>query len=145
MAKMTGDDPFRALAEMSVGDSEVERLLESVSEFKEVHGREGLNALINIWERMLGISERRAAFRVAEGESVPSEKTGTALKRNLEFELYVSDEFPTDGCQCIGRVQGDGRAQIVHSRECPDADLAALRKQLEAHPAAADTNWCINV
>ena len=60
-------------------------------------------------------------------------------KQGLEFELHVSEELPLDGTHCVGRVQG-GRGLIVHSHECPEADLAAMRSMLEAHPAAANTN-----
>jgi len=61
-------------------------------------------------------------------------------KQGLEFDLFVSEELPIDGTHCVGRVQGEGRGQIVHSRECPEADLAAMRAMLEAHPAAAYTD-----
>ncbi len=61
-------------------------------------------------------------------------------KQGLEFELHVSEELPLDGTHCVGRVQGKGRGVIVHSRECPEADLAAMRAMLEAHPAAAYTD-----
>jgi hypothetical protein len=51
--------------------------------------------------------------------------------QGLEFELVVSDDLPLDGTHCVGRVH-DGRGTIVHSHECPEADLAALRSMLEA-------------
>jgi len=59
-------------------------------------------------------------------------------KQGLEFDLFVSEGLPIDGTHCVGRVQG-GRGVIVHSLECPDADMAAMRAMLEAHPAAAYT------
>ena len=57
----------------------------------------------------------------------------TETKRSLEFDLYASDELPLNGTHCVGRVH-EGRGTIVHSHECPEADLAALRAMLEAHP-----------
>jgi len=61
----------------------------------------------------------------------------TETKQGLEFDLFVSDTLPIDGTHCVGRVEGEGRGTIVHSQECPEPDLAALRAMLEAHPAAA--------
>jgi hypothetical protein len=66
------------------------------------------------------------------------ERTETSAKRELEFDLFPSDDLPLDGTHCVGRVH-DGRGTIVHSHECPEADLAELRSMLEAHPAAANT------
>ena len=60
-------------------------------------------------------------------------------EQGLEFELHVSEELPLDGTHCVGRVTGS-RGLIVHSRECPEADLAAMRAMLEAHPASAYTD-----
>jgi hypothetical protein len=71
-----------------------------------------------------------------QGNPRSMERTGTEL--SLEFDLYASDDLPLDGTHCVGRVH-EGRGTIVHSRECPEADLAALRNMLEAHPAAANT------
>jgi len=61
-------------------------------------------------------------------------------KQGLEFDLFVSEGLPIDGTHCVGRVQGKGRGVIVHSQECPEEDLAAMRAMLEAHPAAAYTD-----
>jgi hypothetical protein len=65
------------------------------------------------------------------------ERTETKARRALEFELDVSDDLPFEGTHCIGRVH-EGKGQIVHSRECPEAEMAALRAMLEEHPAAAN-------
>ncbi len=54
----------------------------------------------------------------------------TETKRSLEFDLYVSEDLPLDGTHCVGRVY-EGRGTIVHSHECPEVDLAALRSMLE--------------
>jgi (p)ppGpp synthase/HD superfamily hydrolase len=61
----------------------------------------------------------------------------TEAKQGLEFELAVSDDLPFEGTHCIGRVH-KGRGLIVHSRDCPEAEMAALRAMLEEHPAAAN-------
>ena len=62
-------------------------------------------------------------------------------QQGLEFELSVSDDLPLEGTHCVGRVH-EGKGQIVHSRDCPEAEMAALRAMLEAHPAAAN---CLGV
>jgi (p)ppGpp synthase/HD superfamily hydrolase len=61
----------------------------------------------------------------------------TEGKQGLEFELAVSEDLPLEGSHCIGRVH-EGKGQIVHSRECPEAEMAALRAMLEEQPAAAN-------
>jgi (p)ppGpp synthase/HD superfamily hydrolase len=65
------------------------------------------------------------------------ERTETKARRALEFDLYPSDDLPLDGTHCVGRVH-DGRGTIVHSHDCPEAEMAALRAMLEEHPAAAN-------
>jgi len=66
-------------------------------------------------------------------------QTETSAKRGLEFDLFPSEDLPLDGTHCVGRVQG-GRGMIVHSHECPEADLTAMRAMLEARPAKAYTD-----
>jgi hypothetical protein len=55
----------------------------------------------------------------------------TETRGRLEFDLFPSDDLPLDGTHCVGRVH-EGRGTIVHSHECTEADLAALRSMLEA-------------
>ena len=59
------------------------------------------------------------------------ERIETSAKRGREFDLFPSDDLPLDGTHCVGRVH-EGRGTIVHSHECPEADMAALRSMLEA-------------
>ncbi len=63
------------------------------------------------------------------------ERTESNARRELEFVEKVLDGLPIYGLHGIGRVQ-DGKGLIAKSRECPEADLLVLRKQLEEHPGA---------
>jgi hypothetical protein len=55
----------------------------------------------------------------------------TETKRGVVFEYEVWDELPMNGEHCVGSTQGEGRAVILHSSECPEADLAEMRATLE--------------
>ena len=52
-------------------------------------------------------------------------------RRELEFDLRETDRLPNErGVHCLYHIQ-EGRGVIVHSPECPAADLAAAKEQLE--------------
>ena len=57
-------------------------------------------------------------------------RTKTYTRPALEFELRKTDWLPHEGVHCRYHIQG-GKGVIVHSPECPAADLAAAKRQLE--------------
>ena len=53
-------------------------------------------------------------------------------KQGLFFDISVSDALPIGADHCGGRgPDRHGRVTIVRSRECPEADLAALKERFE--------------
>jgi hypothetical protein len=58
-------------------------------------------------------------------------RTESNTKRELEFDLRETDRLPNElGVHCLYHIQA-GRGVIAHSPECPAADLAAAKAQLE--------------
>ena len=58
-------------------------------------------------------------------------RTKSSTMRELEFDLRETDRLPNElGVHCLYHIQA-GRGVIVHSPECPAADLAAAKAQLE--------------
>ncbi len=57
-------------------------------------------------------------------------RTKTYRRPALEFNLRETDRLPHEGVHSLYHIQG-GKGIIVHSHECPAADLAAAKRQLE--------------
>ncbi len=58
-------------------------------------------------------------------------RTKTYTRPALEFDLKETDRLPNElGVHCLYHIKA-GRGVIVHSPECPAADLAAAKTQLE--------------
>ncbi len=58
-------------------------------------------------------------------------RTESNTKRELEFDIRKTDRLPNElGVHCLYHIQA-GRGVIAHSHECPAADLAAAKAQLE--------------
>ena len=58
-------------------------------------------------------------------------RSKTYKRPALEFDLKKTDQLPNKlGVHCLYHIQ-EGRGVIVHSPECPAADLAAAKEQLE--------------
>ncbi len=58
-------------------------------------------------------------------------RTKSNTKRELEFDLRETDRLPNElGVHCLYHIQA-GRGVIVHSPDCPAADMAVARGQLK--------------
>ncbi len=57
-------------------------------------------------------------------------RTKSSTRPALEFELRKTDRLPHAGVHCYYYIKGD-KGVIVHSPDCPAADLAAAKTQLE--------------
>jgi len=53
----------------------------------------------------------------------------TEARPGLEFDPRKSDQPPHEGANCFYLIQTDGTEVVVHSKNCPAADLAAAKGQ----------------
>ncbi len=59
-------------------------------------------------------------------------RTKSSTRRELEFDLRVDDRLPQElGFHCLYRIHC-GKGLIIHSPNCPAADMAFAKAQLES-------------